>query len=353
MKTIDIVMPTGGSQGGVEYVINAWTKSLISERYDLRIIHITPGSRDYLEGYEKQWTMPCTGEDSFDIEFCAKRYEWFIRKYGIPDLCIAAWIPMMVSACRAVCDTMGLKFKIISWLHSGIDVYKQTGWGGIEHLAFADYHFCISSKNRDDILSAYPDAKTFLTGNPIRPVDVQDYSPDERTLCFVGRITPEKRLDVILNAISLARDISWKLLVAGTGERMEAMIELCQRLDIEDRIRFLGWQDDPWFAVKEASILLIASDYEGFSISALEASGMGMTDISTPVSGCTDYITSGINGYFFDNENPQNLADILDCISEGKLSICKTEDCIKSVVPYMWERYFERVDEYLQCCLEK
>ncbi len=353
MKTVDIVMPHGGSRGGVEYVINSWTKSFISTKYDLRIFHTIPGNEDYLDGYAKQWSIPINDIDNFrlDMEYCADNYAYFINKCGPPDLIIATWIPLVTSACRSVCESLGLNSKIISWIHSGINVYKQMGWGGIEHLAFADFHFCISQNNRNDILRAYPEAKAFLIGNPVKKIDVTNTSPDKHTLCFVGRIDKEKRLDVILNALALASDKSWKLLVAGTGTLHEEMIALSNDLGISKRVSFLGWQENPWEAVKEASTILIASDYEGFSITALEASSIGKTVISTPVSGCTDYIEVGKNGYFFDNNDPQNLASILDFISEGKLPICDRELCRKSVSPYVLDNYFERVDKYLEICM--
>lgn len=349
MITVDIVMPTGGSRGGVEYVIKAWTQSLISQKYNLRIFHITPGQIDYLDGYPKQWTIPITdsGEFHLDMKYCAEKYAYFVHEMGKPDICIATWIPLVTSACKSVINSLNLNTKLFSWLHSGIDIYKQLGWGGIEHLSFADHHLCISINNQDKILDTYPDASTFLIGNPVNPVHIPNYSPDDHTLCFIGRISQEKRLDVILNALFLAKDKSWKLLIAGTGDCSDSMKTLAHELNIQDRVEFLGWQEDPFHAVNSASILLIASDYEGFSITALEASSIGMTVITTPVSGCTDYIIPGLNGYFYDNSNPQNLADILDYLSDKKIPLCNRDSCAKSIYPYVSENYFKKVDNII------
>ncbi len=191
MITIDIVMPTGGSKGGVEYVINAWTKSQISKKYNLRIFHISPGEMDYLDGYEKQWTMPLDSPErkSLDVEYCAKCYGAFVSEFGSPDICIATWIPIVTSACNIVREKLRLNYIIISWLHSGIEVYKNLGWGGIGHLLFADYHFCISKKTENDIIKAYPDAKTFVIGNPVKKPDISNETYDNRRICFVGRIS--------------------------------------------------------------------------------------------------------------------------------------------------------------------
>lgn len=346
---IDIVMPTGGTKGGVEYVLNEWIRSDISKQHELRFFHITPGTVDYLNNYPKQWFLPIQDPDNFhfDLQYCVDAYSRFIKECGEPDICLATWIPLLSTACHIIKDSLHLNMHIVSWIHSGIDVYKQSGWGGIEHLQYADYHLCISGKIQSDILNVYPNAKTFLIGNPVHNKNLAGYLPDDRTLCFVGRLSEEKKVDVILRALAGTEDKSWKLLIAGEGPKEEQLLDITKNLGLNNRVSFLGWQNKPWEAVCKASALIIASDYEGFCISALEASSLGMTVISTPVSGCTDYIIPGNNGYFFGNGNPADLTAILDFISTGKLSFCDQDLCRKSVKPYLRDNYFKHVSDIL------
>ena len=349
MKTIDIVMPTGGSRGGVEYVINAWTKSAISNLYNLRVFHISPGPCDYLEGYEKQWTMPLseTGETKLDVEYCARCYGSFVSQYGPPDICIATWIPIVTSACKVVRTKGDYNFIILSWLHSEIDVYKKQGWGGLEHLAFADYHLCISKKTEKEIKSSYPDAKTFFIGNPIKMPHKENRVGDERLICFIGRISKEKRLDIILNAIASAKDNHWKLKIIGDGDEKEKMMGLAKTLEIDNRVDFTGWKDNPWDYVGASTVFIVASDYEGFCVTAHEASALGMTVITTPVNGCIDYIVPGKNGYYFDG-SIKNLTEILDYISDGMLPLCDKNNCEDSVLPFMSDNYFLKLKKIFE-----
>ena len=174
MITIDIVMPTGGSKGGVERVISAWANSFISEKYNLRIFHTYPGKYDYLYGYTKQWTMmpPDTEDFKLDLRWLSESYAYFIKEHGSPDICLATWIPMMSSACSIVRKSLDLDFVIVSWIHSGIGVYNDTGWGGIEHLNYADYHFCISKKNYNDLSDAFGSDRSFYIGNPVSDISI-------------------------------------------------------------------------------------------------------------------------------------------------------------------------------------
>lgn len=269
-------MPTGGSHGGVESVLLKWANNFDRNKYDLRFFHISPGTEDYLKGYDHQWTVP------------------------LPD-----------------------------------------------GMRFADYHFCLSGHIAKQIMSKAPDAKCFVIGNPLENSKGTESNVDCRQLCFVGRISAEKRLDVILNALALARDCTWKLMVIGTGDLEETMAQSCKNLGISDRVLFRGWRENPWDECKCAAIDIIASDYEGFSITALEASREGKTIITTPVSGCTDFIVPGENGYFFDFGDANGLAKILDFISEGDLKICSPKTCRDSIQRYLSNNYFKTVEDIL------
>ena len=116
----------------------------------------------------------------------------------------------------------------------------------------------------------------------------------------------------------------------------------------EEQVEFLGWLENPWAYCKDASALVAASEYEGFQLSAAEALSMGMTVISTPVEGVIDYVQPGVNGYFFKQEDAIGLAQILDMIYEGKLSLCDRNVCRNSVKKFSVENYFSNVSSILE-----
>ena len=350
MITIHLVMPTGGSRGGVENVIKAWTRRLDPVRFDLRIFHISPGQNDYLDGYEKQYTLPLPddGLETLTVQYCAQAYHFFLEQMGAPDICIATWIPMVSQACVIARNAKGMKFPVVSWIHGELATFRRDGWGDVPDMLGADAHFCISGEIERAIRERSPQAKTFFIGNPVMPVSISAWEPEDKHLCFVSRIVPGKNPDIILRAMNLAADRGWTLTVAGDGLQKEEAQTLASELGIAQRVHFAGWTDRPWEVCKRAHALVIASDHEGFCVSTLEASSIGMTVISTPVSGCTDYIVPGKNGYFFAHGDALGLADILDAISAGKLGWCDPDVCRESVVPYLSDNYFRHLTEILQ-----
>ena len=64
--TIDIVCPYGGSKGGVEDVIYSWVQNLNNDLFEIRVMHMTPGTA-YLHGYEKAYFLK--NEIDYSIPF--------------------------------------------------------------------------------------------------------------------------------------------------------------------------------------------------------------------------------------------------------------------------------------------
>ncbi len=345
MVTVDIVSPLGGDVGGVENVILKWTKYIDHERINLRIFHCYKGGK-YLQGYEKQYSVD-KDYDEADLNHLANAYATFIQGYGAPDICIATNWPMMVYACAYVRQEMKLfNMKIISWIHNSLSIYNDEGLGGAVETSNADEHLCISHDIAEDILRVKPDAIVHEIGNPVDFRDIPDDEVDPYMLTYVGRLTYIKHVDIILEAMYRA-SAKWKLRIIGDGEIRKEVEGWIKLLKLKKRVELLGWNEDPWSLCRDSRILVMASEYEGFPMTACEAASQGKTIITTPVQGVTDYIIKGETGYFVPFEDAQGMANVLNLIEKGKLSICDPAACRKSVERYETKTYFENVMKVL------
>jgi glycosyltransferase involved in cell wall biosynthesis len=93
-------------------------------------------------------------------------------------------------------------------------------------------------------------------------------------LLYVGHIEPRKNLDVVLRALALDRELP-ELLLAGAerGREGERLRSLARELNVQDRVRFLGEQDDAALArlYAKAQAVVLPSRRESFGIPILEA----------------------------------------------------------------------------------
>ena len=104
--------------------------------------------------------------------------------------------------------------------------------------------------------------------------EYQDY------IVNVGKFKQQKRHDILIQAYAKA-NVSQKLVLVGTGELMETSKQLVKELNIEDQVIFAGFQKNPYPFIKNAKLMVVSSDFEGFSIAILEALALGTPIIST------------------------------------------------------------------------
>ncbi len=345
MITVDIVSPLGGNVGGVENAILKWTKEIDHDRINLRVFHCYKGGK-YLQGYEKQYSVEMEYKEA-DLNHLANAYNTFIEGYGVPDICIATNWPMMVYACAYIRQQRQLyEMKLFSWIHNQISIYEDEGLGGAVEVSNADAHLCISHAIAESIRAVDENAITYEIGNPVDMKHVPSDEVDPLMLTYVGRLSYIKHLDIILEAMYRAK-AKWKLRIIGDGELNDEVKKWIKMLKLGSRVELCGWSEDPWELCRDSRILVMASEYEGFPMTACEAASQGKTIISTPVEGLTDYLVKGETGYLYPFEDALALARILDDISKGKKSVCDPEKCRSSVERYSTENYFKTIHEIL------
>lgn len=97
-----------------------------------------------------------------------------------------------------------------------------------------------------------------------------------------GRLTEQKRQDVLIRSIALAN--TWtdtRLIVLGQGELETELRLLTRKLGIADKVDFLGFVDNPLDYFAQADVFALASAWEGCSNVLVEALGAGAAVVST------------------------------------------------------------------------
>lgn len=149
----------------------------------------------------------------------------------------------------------------------------------------------------------------------------QQYAPNgEKLLFFVGRITPEKGLRILLRAMPhiLRHFPAVRLLVA--GKNSEQMQPLVDELRIGHAVHLLGFITDAarncLYSAVDAAVF--PSLYEPFGIVALEAMAAGCNVIVSDVGGLSEVVHHMHNGLTIIANNPQSIAWGVDVLFEDK-----------------------------------
>lgn len=140
---------------------------------------------------------------------------------------------------------------------------------------------------------------------------------NERTPCIVsvGRLVPQKAFDLSIRAFGLiaAKHPDWRYVILGDGPCREEWMELCNELDLTERVRFEGVVENVEHWLAHASICVQPSRFEGFPNAVMEAMAMGVATISTDCrSGPADLIEHMHDGILVPTNDVEAIAHAMD-----------------------------------------
>ncbi|HEV2132768.1 MAG TPA: glycosyltransferase family 4 protein [Terracidiphilus sp.] len=172
------------------------------------------------------------------------------------------------------------------------------------------YSRAITEKEYTDARSAFPSA-------PIR-------------LLYVGRLTPDKGLNYLIQSLSnpIARDAG--LLIIGTGEELEAIKSQCNDIKEADRVRFIGHVPTknlpPYYAAASALVLpsIITDRFrEPWGLVINEAFNQGCPVITTTSVGAAadGFVRDGSNGFVVAERDSAALATAIGRLGSEELRL--------------------------------
>lgn len=168
---------------------------------------------------------------------------------------------------------------------------------------------------RDLVRFGVPESHIELIVNGVIPVRSEFKRPNPAALEFFwhGRFEAIKNLTLMLDgfATACASNTNLYLTLIGHGSLQDTLIAQAERRGIADRVRVLPPSKDILKEISRYDVFINTSHAEGLSNSMLEAMACGKIMISTPVSGATEVIDEGKNGYIIPDYTDQAIADTI------------------------------------------
>jgi len=128
-------------------------------------------------------------------------------------------------------------------------------------------------------------------------------------------------MDVLLAAVAQARNrVSFDLAIVGDGPERTDLQRLANGLGAADRVRFVGWQENPLPSMAQADVIVIPSRYEGLPNVLLEALCLAKPTIVTRCSPIVRDLAAAGACLDVPCDNPSVLASaIASLLSDGPL----------------------------------
>ncbi len=320
---------SGDLWAGAEAQAAALLKALARRpELDLRAILLNEGelARRLRDSGIEVRVIPESGHGFFQIlneaaEFLRARPVEILHSHRYKENVLAALLARRCGIPHLVCTRHGAPEPFQGWRH-----LKHGAVQVLDRLTArfaADRIISVSQELRDRLIRHLPAEKVVTITNGIDTDQVvSSLSKSEakrrlglheavKVVGYVGRLVPVKRLDIFLRAAKqlAAADPTVRFVIAGDGPEEERLLALTHELDLDDRVRFLGYRARVYDVMLAFDVFILCSDHEGLPISLLEAMYLGVPVIARLVGGIPEVVQNGVTGILLNAPDPACLAD--------------------------------------------
>jgi glycosyltransferase involved in cell wall biosynthesis len=143
---------------------------------------------------------------------------------------------------------------------------------------------------------------------------------DKLVLACLARFSKVKRIDVLLEAITMLKDKNIVLFLCGEGPLEPEIRLLLKNNNIADKVHLMGHVDSRDI-LSYSDIILLTSDQEGFPMSIIEGMMSGAVPIRTNSEGAIDQIDHGVDGFIVRKGDSETIAKYITEFHNGNLDI--------------------------------
>lgn len=218
-----------------------------------------------------------------------------IRKYAKtyrPDVIIG-----IMETCSLVAKlaTIGLGIPIIMTEHNAFERPKNTPltkWQIITKFYINKLYCCVTILTEaDKEFIGLRLKNTVVMPNPLFLTPVINLPVKDKIVLAAGRIDDwhYKGFDILLKAWgTIAKQYpDWTLEIAGEGkkENLELLQNIVRKSNVENQVKFLGYQKNIVDRYKQSAIFVLSSRYEGFGLVLIEAMSQGCACVACDFKG--------------------------------------------------------------------
>lgn len=127
----------------------------------------------------------------------------------------------------------------------------------------------------------------------------------------IARLSEQKGLTYLLDAMSLLTVKDIRLFIVGDGELRNELENKVKELDLQDSVTFLGYRKDIVECINSFDFCVLPSVFEGFGLVAIEAFMNSKTLVATDIPGLNEVVTNK-NGILVPAKDPAALASAID-----------------------------------------
>lgn len=180
----------------------------------------------------------------------------------------------------------------------------------------------ILSIDRKKITSIYnPVVTDGLIKKSKEPVDHPWFKDEnQKVILAVGRLVPQKDFPTLIKAFAkLVENRKVRLMILGEGEKRQELEQLIEDLNLTDSVEMPGKVQNPFTFMKNSSVFVLSSSWEGLGNVLIEAMACGCPVVSTDCpSGPSEILKHGEYGQLVPVGDPDSMANAIEEVLENQ-----------------------------------
>lgn len=209
----------------------------------------------------------------------------------------------------------GLGTKVISWEHFNADYELSVGYRKwiLRYSVKRSHQIVVLTKadleNYREKLGRKERIRQIY--NPLSPMGDKPDGERKQQIISVGRLVPQKGIDKLMEVALavLTAHPDWQWILLGEGEEREKLERFIREHQLQERLILTGNVSNVNDYLREASLFVTTSVFEGLGMNILEAKRMGLPCVSFDIIGPQELIRDGIDGYLIPQFHCDKMID--------------------------------------------
>lgn len=218
----------------------------------------------------------------------------------------------------------GTRTKTITWEHANY----YNNWNSRVFPYFrrfaakhSDVMVVLTEQDRKNYLTNIPSkVPVYVIANPAEK-HMFCYNTESKIILSAGLLLPIKGYDKAIQAAAkvLPKYPDWKWIICGNGPERKHLEELIGQNELQEQVLLYGTIKNMDEQYQKAAMFVMTSEMEGLPMVLLEAKSWGLPLISFDImTGPSDIIRSGVNGYLVRANDVNDLAEHIEKLIQSK-----------------------------------
>jgi alpha-1,3-mannosyltransferase len=307
MKVLQITPTYFPAVGGIETVVRDLTSNLRRNGIVADVLHVSRSNKEFRQEKVDQstvWRVPLFPSRIIGltppIRSLLLKYD-LLHVHDPQEMALSANVLLQGRGKKKLLSTHG------GYFHTGNhSLAKKFHWSFLASRILHQYDEVLASSTADcDTFKAKaPHIRLLANGvNVSKFLSVRRSAAPQGTRWFFwGRLSRNKRIDLLIDVVRLARNAGLDVKLTIAGRDFDGLLpSIHARIDnyrLGEHIRVVGPLSDDELLKEFAAhtVFITASEYEGFGLSVIEAMAAGLIVICRNVTPLNGFVVHGKNG---------------------------------------------------------